>query len=105
MGGQTNRQMIFSAVTMGALFFMLVLFWSDNDIAQAAIGAPIFGVAMYFSYRMTNRIVMRFRPPPPEVDEPEPPEPSSERPEHALRRRRRRRRRGGRGRGARQQSR
>ncbi len=105
MGRQTNRQMILSALAMGGLFFMLLLFWSDSDIATAAIGAPIFGGAMYLSYRVTNRIAMRFRPQPPEVDEPEPPEPSSERPEHALRRRRRRRRRGARGRGTRPQGR
>ena len=101
MGWQTNRQMILSALTMSALFFMLLLFWSDSDIVSAAIAAPILGGAMYLSYRVSNRIAMRFRPRLPEVDEPEPPEPSSERPEHALRRRRRRRRRGGRGRRAR----
>ena len=85
---------------MGALFFMVVLVFSDADYVTAAIGAPIFGAGTYLSYRATNRIVMRFRPRPPEVEEPEPPEPSSERPDHALRRRQRRRRRGGRGRGA-----
>lgn len=98
MGSQSNRQMILSAIAMGALFFMLTLFWSDSDWMQAAVGAPIFAVVMYFSYRMTNRVMRRFRPPPPEPEPWEPAEPTSTRPVHAQRRRRSRRRRGSRGR-------
>jgi hypothetical protein len=77
----------------------MLLFWRQDPIVVAAF-IPPFVAMMFFSYWMTNRIAMRFRPRPP-VEEVHEPKPTTERPEHAQRRRTRRRARGRRDHGAR----
>lgn len=87
----TQKEMITNALAMGALFAVIMFFWT-RDIVQAAVMALIMMPTLYVGYwasnRVANQIAKRIRP---EAEPPPPPESTTERPEHVQRRRYRRR--------------
>ncbi len=94
MNTSTQREMITNALSMGAIFSVVMYLWT-RDVVQAAVMAVIMSITMYMGYWATNRIAAQIarRVRPPEVT-PEPLAPTTDRPEHVQRRRSRRRPRG-----------
>jgi hypothetical protein len=94
MNPSTQREMLTNAIALGAIFSLVMYFWT-RDIIQAAVMAVIMSVTSYVGYWVSNRVTgavtRRWRPPPPPT---EPLAATTERPEHAQRRRSRRRPRG-----------
>lgn len=94
MNPTSQREMITNALTMGAIFSVVMYLWT-RDLVQVAVMAVIMTVTMYLGYLATNRIAVqiarRVRP----AEAPaEPLLATTDRPEHVQKRRARRRPRG-----------
>ncbi len=94
MNPSSQREMVTNALTMGAIFSVVMYLWT-RDPVQVAVMAVIMTVTMYLGYLATNRIAIQIakRTRPQEVPA-EPLAATTDRPEHAQKRRTRRRPRG-----------